>query len=157
MVKGINCNNCFYLDKTNKYTMGSMYQYGCKCLKANKGYIVGWLSKDSGLNNMGCCYCNKLLYGTVFKSTNDNYIYLGRHNKKYRLFNITTKSKKAVGKQYFKNIKLEIYNPENICVIYKLHGEYLALDKEQLLTLNKAEKETIFETIKTVIHRENTI
>lgn len=129
MAKGIACENCCYLDKTEKVQTGVMYKYGCRSNLAYRGHIVGWLSSDSGLKQMGCSDWCKLPVGTKFiiksrfdDTKKESWLYCGKVNGRYLIYRIDTKLfvYKLVNKDFFRgqagNIKstLEIIKQNEI-------------------------------------------
>lgn len=98
MDKRIACADCCYLDKTEKVQTGVMYKYGCRSNLAYRGHIVGWLSSDNGLKQMGCSDWCKLPVGTKFRiksrfddTKKQSWLYCGKVNGRYLIYRIDTK------------------------------------------------------------------
>ena len=64
-VRNVFCKNCLYLDKSRTQESGEMLRYGCN--RPGQHYTVGWVSRISGLNNMGCSACGRLIPGIWFR------------------------------------------------------------------------------------------
>ena len=84
------CNDCIFLDKTDKIDEGHCYSYGC--LRTPRTQIVGWIKSDKELKTMGCSNCNKLEIGTKFKvvsrftDKHKTYLFCGMINGKPLLY-----------------------------------------------------------------------
>lgn len=89
-VMNVGCNDCIFLDKTDKIEKEHCYTYGC--LRTPITQIVGWIKSDNELKTMGCSNCNKLETGTKFRIESrltdkyQTYLFCGMVNGKPLLY-----------------------------------------------------------------------
>lgn len=124
--RGVTCADCCYLDKTYKYQMGVMFQYGCRCHLSRNNRTHAWLSSDSGLKRTGCSCCNKLYYGTVFQTEGSpyKYIYLGKVEGKRCLYNISKKKTEYVTDEWIVDKSITVLDYHNLFVVYHMKRSY---------------------------------
>lgn len=123
-MKTWDCYNCIYLDKTRRKEGNNgtgCYMYGCNNRLSGKGYICGWIRKDSELKTQGCSDSNVLCFGTEFTVSVYQILYLGSYNDKRILYNLNTKKHKLVESDLLKKQKGKIriitkYGRDKMCL-----------------------------------------
>lgn len=104
-MRKLSCAECCYLNKNKKEQTKEQkfYRYGCS--NNLRGYIIGWISKDSELKTMGCSDCNRVEIGTLFKLKSEEHVYTilycGKVNNQYLLYNQNLKTFKLVKRTWF--------------------------------------------------------